>query len=314
MRKKILITGGAGFLGINLVNKLIIENDIYVIDNLSSGNIKNISIFNEYPNFKFINNDISKDFNFNYQIDEIYNLACPASPPFYKMDPIQTMKTSVLGSINVLDLALRNDAKILQTSTSEIYGDPLEHPQKESYKGNVNPIGIRSCYDEGKRAAESIFFDYNRIHNTKIKVVRIFNTYGPYMNIDDGRVVSNFICQALLNRDITVYGNGNQTRSFCYVDDMIDGLIKMMNTKNSILGPINLGNPYELTMLSLAQEVIKLTKSKSKIIFKDLPSDDPVKRKPDISSAKEILNWSPKVKFTDGLIRSIDYFKNKLKV
>jgi UDP-glucuronate decarboxylase len=314
MRKKILITGGAGFLGINLVNKLITENDIYVVDNLSSGNINNISIFNDHPNFKFINNDISKDFNFNYQIDEIYNLACPASPPFYQMDPIQTMKTSVLGSFNVLDLALRNDAKILQTSTSEIYGDPLEHPQKESYKGNVNPIGIRSCYDEGKRAAESIFFDYNRIHNTKIKVVRIFNTYGPYMNIDDGRVVSNFICQALLNRDITVYGNGNQTRSFCFVDDMIDGLVKMMNTKNSVLGPINLGNPYELTMLSLAQEVIKLTKSKSKIIFQDLPSDDPVKRKPDISAAKEILKWSPKVKFTDGLISSIDYFKNKLKV
>lgn len=309
--KKVLVTGGAGFLGSNLCEKLF-DLNYYVIalDNLSTGRPDNINKFSK--NFEFINHDIINPIDLE-NIDLIFNLACPASPPRYQADPIKTTKTSVLGSINMLELARKNNAKILQASTSEVYGDPDVHPQIESYRGNVNPVGIRACYDEGKRCAESLFFDYKRVYNLKIKVIRIFNTYGPNMDPEDGRVVSNFIMQALQNKPITIYGDGTQTRSFCYVDDLISGIIKFMDSSDNIIGPVNLGNPVEYNLLELADLIIKLTKSSSKIIFKKLPEDDPIKRKPDITLAKNLLNWEPKFDLTNGLLNTIEYFKKFIK-
>jgi UDP-glucuronate decarboxylase len=307
--KKIVVTGGAGFLGSHLCDTLINQGDsVICLDNLYSGSLKNISHLKRHPSFKFINHDVSEPFKTAGPIDEIYNLACPASPIFYQKDPVHTTRTSVVGAINMLDLATQKNAKILQASTSEVYGDPKEHPQKESYFGNVNTIGIRGCYDEGKRCAETLFFDYLRQLNIKIKVVRIFNTYGPRMAKNDGRVVSNFIVQAIGGQDITIYGDGKQTRSFCYVSDLINGLVKMMATTNEINGPINLGNPNEFTMLELAELVIKLTKTRAKIVFHPLPQDDPTQRQPDISLAKQSLNWKPLIELEDGLARSIEYF------
>ncbi len=310
MNKKILITGGAGFIGSNLCEKLLQDenNTIICLDNFYTGKKTNIEKFFQKSNFEFIEYDIVN--KIDLKVDEIYNLACPASPLHYQFDPIKTFKTSVLGVLNLIELAKNNNAKILQASTSEIYGNPLIHPQKETYFGNVNPIGIRSCYDEGKRAAETILSDYHRKENLKTKIVRIFNTFGKNMAIDDGRVVSNFIVQALKNEDITIYGDGSQTRSFCYVDDLVEGLIKMMNS--DCCGPINLGNPDEYTVLQLADKIIKLTNSKSKLSFKNLPQDDPIKRKPDISLAKEKLNWKPEILLDDGLIKTIEYFKKIL--
>ena len=310
MKKKILITGGAGFIGSNLCEKLLQDenNTIICLDNFYTGKKTNIEKFFQKSNFEFIEYDIVN--KIDLKVDEIYNLACPASPLHYQFDPIKTFKTSVLGVLNLIELAKNNNAKILQASTSEIYGNPLIHPQKETYFGNVNPIGIRSCYDEGKRAAETILSDYRRKENLKTKIVRIFNTFGKNMAIDDGRVVSNFIVQALKNEDITIYGDGSQTRSFCYVDDLVEGLIKMMNS--DCCGPINLGNPDEYTVLQLADKIIKLTNSKSKLSFKNLPQDDPIKRKPDISLAKEKLNWKPEILLNDGLIKTIQYFKKIL--
>jgi UDP-glucuronate decarboxylase len=309
--KKIVVTGGAGFLGSHLCDTLINRGDSVVcLDNLYSGSLKNISHLKGHPSFKFINHDVSEPFKISDPIDEIYNLACPASPIFYQKDPVHTTRTSVVGAINMLDLATQKNAKILQASTSEVYGDPKEHPQKESYFGNVNTIGIRGCYDEGKRCAETLFFDYLRQLNTKIKVVRIFNTYGPRMAKNDGRVVSNFIAQAIGGEDITIYGDGKQTRSFCYVSDLITGLVKMMATTNEINGPINLGNPNEFRMLELAELVIKLTKTRAKIVFHPLPQDDPTQRQPDISLAKQSLNWKPLIELEEGLACTIDYFNN----
>jgi UDP-glucuronate decarboxylase len=306
--KKILVTGGAGFIGNHLCRRLLNEgNEILCLDNFFTGQKNNIIDLLTNPKFELIRHDIT--FPYYTEVDEIYNLACPASPIYYQKDPVQTTKTSIHGAINMLGLAKRTGAKILQASTSEIYGDPIIHPQVESYWGNVNPIGIRSCYDEGKRCAETLFFDYNRQYNVKIKVVRIFNTYGPNMCKDDGRVVSNFIIQALKNENITIYGNGKQTRSFCYVDDLIDGLIKMINSSNNITGPINLGNPNEFTISELAFKVKELTNSKSEIIFKSLPEDDPKQRKPDITLAKSILNWEPSIQLNEGLEKTIEYFK-----
>lgn len=305
--KKILVTGGAGFLGSWLCERLVKEgNHVLCVDNYFTGNKRNISYLISNPYFEVIRQDICQPLY--VEVDEIYNLACPASPKYYQQDPIQTMKTSILGTFNMLGLAKRTGAKILHTSTSEIYGDPKEHPQSEKYWGNVNPIGIRACYDEGKRAAETLCFDYNRQHGIDVKVVRIFNTYGPRMAADDGRVVSNFVVQALLGRPITIYGDGNQTRSFCYVEDMIDGLISMMNS--NITGPINLGNPNEFTVKELAMQILRLTHSSSKIEYKDLPMDDPKQRKPDITMAKNILNWEPNIQLNEGLIDTIDYFKH----
>jgi UDP-glucuronate decarboxylase len=309
--KKIVVTGGAGFLGSHLCDTLINRGDsVICLDNLYSGSLKNISHLKGHPSFKFINHDVSEPFKISDPIDEIYNLACPASPIFYQKDPVHTTRTSVVGAINMLDLATQKNAKILQASTSEVYGDPKEHPQKESYFGNVNTIGIRGCYDEGKRCAETLFFDYLRQLNTKIKVVRIFNTYGPRMAKNDGRVVSNFIAQAIDGEDITIYGDGKQTRSFCYVSDLITGLVKMMATTNEINGPINLGNPNEFRMLELAELVIKLTKTRAKIVFHPLPQDDPTQRQPDISLAKQSLNWKPLIELEEGLACTIDYFNN----
>jgi UDP-glucuronate decarboxylase len=309
--KKIVVTGGAGFLGSHLCDTLINRGDsVICLDNLYSGSLKNISHLKGHPSFKFINHDVSEPFKISDPIDEIYNLACPASPIFYQKDPVHTTRTSVVGAINMLDLATQKNAKILQASTSEVYGDPKEHPQKESYFGNVNTIGIRGCYDEGKRCAETLFFDYLRQLNTKIKVVRIFNTYGPRMAKNDGRVVSNFIAQAIGGEDITIYGDGKQTRSFCYVSDLITGLVKMMATTNEINGPINLGNPNEFRMLELAELVIKLTKTRAKIVFHPLPQDDPTQRQPDISLAKQSLNWKPLIELEEGLACTIDYFNN----
>lgn len=309
--KKILITGGAGFLGSHLCKKLLDSNyNITCLDNLLTGSLDNIKSFNGKKNFNFINHDITNEFKGEF--DEIYNLACPASPIHYQIDPIKTIKTSVLGSINLLELAKKHQSKIFQASTSEIYGDPEMHPQQESYWGHVNPIGPRSCYDEGKRCAETLFFDYYRQHNIEIKLVRIFNTYGPKMNPHDGRVVSNFIVQAIQGKDISIYGDGSQTRSFCFVDDMIEGFIAMMESNNRISGPINLGNPIEFTILELAEKIIGLIGGKSKIIFNDLPIDDPKKRKPDISKAKIDLGWTPKISIDEGLYLTIDYFKNLL--
>ena len=310
--KKILVTGGAGFIGSHLCKKLVEQgNDVICIDNYFTGTKENIAELFNNPYFEAIRHDIC--FPLYVEVDEIYNLACPASPIHYQHDPVQTTKTTVHGAINMLGLAKRVNARILQASTSEVYGDPAEHPQKEDYWGNVNPIGPRSCYDEGKRCAETLFFDYQRQHDLDIKVIRIFNTYGPNMHPNDGRVVSNFIVQALTNQDITVYGNGEQTRSFCYVDDLIDGMIKMMSSAKGIYGPTNLGNPIEYKIIELAEMIIKLTNSKSKIINKDLPTDDPVRRKPDISKAKKDINWEPNIDVTDGLKKTIDYFKKQIK-
>lgn len=308
---KILVTGGAGFLGSHLCEKLLQNGDeILCVDNLFTGTRQNILHLLSNPNFEFIRHDVT--FPLYVEIDEIYNLACPASPIHYQFDPVQTTKTSVMGAINMLGLAKRTKAKILQASTSEVYGDPEIHPQIESYRGCVNPIGIRACYDEGKRCAETLFFDYQRQHNVNIKVMRIFNTYGPRMHPNDGRVVSNFIIQALKGEDITIYGDGSQSRSFCYVDDLIDGMIALMNSKDGFYGPINIGNPNEFSILELAQNILELTKSKSKLIFKPLPQDDPKQRKPDISLAKKELNFEPKTELKEGLLKTIQYFKKTL--
>lgn len=304
--KKILVTGGAGFIGSHLCKKLIEKGHrVLCLDNLFTGSKENILELLEHPNFSFLEQDIETPIDVN--IDEIYNLACPASPPHYQFNPVKTIRTSVIGVANMLELAKKHNATLLQASTSEIYGDPLEHPQKETYWGNVNPIGIRSCYDEGKRCAETLMMDYHRQFGVKIKIVRIFNTYGPNMLPNDGRVVSNFIVQALQNNDITIYGDGGQTRSFCYVSDLIEGLVKMMETPNFI-GPVNLGNPNERTILNLAELIIKLTNSKSRLIYKPLPNDDPVKRKPDISLAQEKLNWQPTINIESGLNSTIEHF------
>jgi len=307
--KRILITGGAGFLGSHLSKRLLEEgNEILCVDNFYTGSRKNIYELLDHKNFELLRHDITHPLF--VEVDQIYNLACPASPIHYQFDPVQTTKTSVIGAINMLGLAKRLKIPILQASTSEVYGDPEIHPQPESYRGNVNPIGPRACYDEGKRCAETLFFDYYRQHKLEIKVIRIFNTYGPNMNPHDGRVVSNFIVQALKGNDITMYGDGKQTRSFCYATDLIDGMIKMMNSKSGFTGPVNIGNPIEFTMLELAQQIIKLTNSKSKIIFQELPEDDPMQRKPIIALAKDKLNWTPTIELEAGLIKTIEYFKN----
>ena len=308
--KKILITGGAGFIGSHLCKKLLNEgNYIICLDNLFTGSESNISDLLSNPNFEFINHDITRPY-YRKNIDEIYNLACPASPIHYQKNPIKTIKTCTIGVINMLGLAKKNNAKILQASTSEVYGDPKIHPQIEQYNGNVNPLGYRSCYDEGKRCSETLFMDYYREHNIKIKIIRIFNTYGPNMAINDGRVVSNFIYQALNNQEITINGDGNQTRSFQYIDDLIDGMIKMMDTNYNFIGPVNLGNPNETSMNELASKILKLTKSNSKITFNDMPEDDPKRRKPDITLAINNLNWNPKYNMESGLKSTIKYFKN----
>lgn len=311
MSKRILVTGGAGFLGSHLCERLLNEgNEVICMDNYFTGQKKNITHLINSPNFELIRHDVT--IPIFIEVDEIYNLACPASPIHYQHNPIKTIKTSVMGAINMLGLAKRVKAKILQASTSEVYGDPAIHPQPESYWGNVNPIGLRSCYDEGKRCAESLFINYHRQNNVRIKIIRIFNTYGPRMQSDDGRVVSNFIVQALKGNNITVYGDGRQTRSFCFVDDLIEGMIRMMNTSDRIIGPINIGNPIEFNMLELAEMVIKLTSSSSKITFLPLPVDDPIQRKPEISMAEEILKWKPTVELGEGLKRTIDYFKGDI--
>lgn len=304
---RILVTGGAGFLGSHLCEKLVNENnEVLCVDNLFTGSKDNIRHLFSNPNFEFIRHDITEPLY--VEVDQVYNLACPASPPHYQYNPIKTAKTSVYGAINMLGLAKRVNARILQASTSEVYGDPEVHPQPESYRGCVNPIGIRSCYDEGKRMAETLFFDYHRQHGVDIRVIRIFNTYGPRMNPNDGRVVSNFIVQALKNEDITIYGDGQQTRSFCYVDDLVEGMYRMMNREN-FSGPVNLGNPGEFTMIELARKVIELTNSKSKLVYRPLPSDDPAQRRPVIELAKEKLDWQPIVALDKGLLRTIAYFK-----
>lgn len=305
---RILVTGGAGFLGSHLCERLLNEgNDVICVDNLFTGSKDNIRKLIGNPYFEFIRHDVTEPLY--VEVDQIYNLACPASPPHYQYNPIKTAKTSVYGAMNMLGLAKRTHARILQASTSEVYGDPEVHPQPESYRGNVNPIGIRSCYDEGKRMAETLFFDYHRQHDVDIKVIRIFNTYGPKMNQNDGRVVSNFIVQALKGEDITIYGDGSQTRSFCYVDDMIEGMIRMMNSRDGFTGPVNLGNPGEFTMKQLADIVIELTHSSSKIVYMPLPSDDPTQRKPIIDLAQKELSWQPTIKLEDGLKKTIEYFK-----
>ena len=306
-----LITGAAGFLGSHLTEKLLHSgNEVLVVDNFFTGNKQNLTHLLSNPNLEVMRHDVT--FPLYIEVNQIYNLACPASPVHYQYDPVQTTKTSVHGAINMLGLAKRTRARILQASTSEVYGDPEVHPQPESYWGKVNPIGIRSCYDEGKRCAETLFFDYHRQHQTDIKVVRIFNTYGPRMHPNDGRVVSNFIVQALKGKDITIYGDGQQTRSFCYVDDLIDAMIKMMNSEKGFTGPVNIGNPGEFTMLQLAEMVLSLSNSKSKIIYQPLPSDDPKQRQPNIDLAKDKLGWQPKVELKDGLKETIAYFKKMI--
>ena len=310
--RRILVTGGAGFIGSHLCKKLLDEgNDVLCLDNYFTGTKENISSLFKSPYFEVIRHDVC--FPLYVEVDEIYNLACPASPIHYQYDPVQTTKTSVHGAINMLGLAKRINARILQASTSEIYGDPETHPQEENYWGNVNPIGPRSCYDEGKRCAETLFFDYYRQHNLDIKVVRIFNTYGPNMHPNDGRVVSNFIVQALTNQDITVYGNGDQTRSFCYIDDLISGIFKMMSSEEKFIGPVNLGNPVEFKIIDLAKTIIKLRNKKSNIVNKKLPTDDPIRRKPNISLAKNVLDWEPSFNLEEGLKLTIDYFKSQIK-
>jgi len=309
MRKKILVTGGAGFLGSHLCERLLNEdNEVICLDNFFTGSKDNIIHLLNHPYFELIRHDITT--SFFIEVDEIYNLACPASPVQYQVNPIKTIKTSVAGALNMLGLAKRIKAKIFQASTSEIYGDPLVHPQKEDYWGHVNPIGSRACYDEGKRCAEALFVNYHRQNNVKIKIARIFNTYGPMMDSDDGRVVSNFIVQALKGDDLTIYGKGSQSRSFCYVDDMIDGMIRLMNTEDSFTGPVNLGNPDEFTILELANVVRDLTGSKSKLIYQPLPEDDPLQRQPDISLAEKHLGWKPETALKDGIKKTIAYFSN----
>jgi len=312
MKKRILVTGGAGFIGSHLCTRLLNEgNEVISLDNYFTGSKKNIVHLLDNPYFEMIRHDVTSPFFI--EVDEIYNLACPASPVHYQYNPIKTMKTSVMGAINMLGLAKRVNAKVFQASTSEVYGDPAEHPQKESYWGNVNPIGIRSCYDEGKRAAETLFMDYYNQNDVDVKIVRIFNTYGPNMNPQDGRVVSNFIVQALKGEDITIFGDGQQTRSFQYVDDLVEGFIRLMATPKGFTGPVNIGNPYEFTMLELAQNVIELTNSSSKLTFMPLPQDDPKQRQPDISLAKKELDWEPKVQLREGLVKTIEYFDTLLK-
>ncbi|MFH1522950.1 MAG: UDP-glucuronic acid decarboxylase family protein [Patescibacteria group bacterium] len=306
--KKILVTGGAGFLGSHLCDNLLeAGNYVICLDNFFTGNGRNIKHLKDTENFKLVKHDVEEPYEF--EVDEIYNLACPAAPIWYQKDPVKTVRTSVQGAINALELARKLKCRVLQTSTSEVYGNPKEHPQKETYFGNVNFTGPRSCYDEGKRCAETLFFDYYREYGVDIKVVRIFNTYGPRMAREDGRVVNNFIIQALEGKDITIYGDGSQTRSFCYVDDMVRGLMAMMNN-GKFVGPVNLGNPNEFTINELADKVINLIGNKSKIVYKDLPQDDPAKRRPDISLAKEKLGWEPEVKLEDGLKKTIEYFKS----
>lgn len=309
--KRVLVTGGAGFLGSHLCDRLLADgNEVVCLDNLFTGSKRNISHLLGNPRFEFIRHDVT--FPLFIEVDEIYNLACPASPVHYQHDPVQTTKTSVHGAINMLGLAKRLKCRIFQASTSEVYGDPVVHPQVEGYWGNVNPIGIRSCYDEGKRCAETLFFDYHRQHQLDIKVARIFNTYGPRMHPNDGRVVSNFIVQALKGEDITIYGEGQQTRSFCYVDDLIEGFVRLMGSEAGYPGPVNLGNPGEFTIRQLAELVIELTGAKSQLVFRPLPADDPMQRKPDISLAGEKLGWTPKVELRVGLQRTIDYFDHLL--
>ncbi len=306
--KRILVTGGAGFIGSHLCSRLVDEgNDVLCVDNFFTGSKSNIESLLDKHHFELIRHDVTKELL--VEVDQIYNLACPASPVHYQYNPVTTMKTSVMGAINMLGLAKRVKARVLQASTSEVYGNPNVHPQPEEYWGNVNPIGIRSCYDEGKRAAETLFFDYSRQNGVDIKVIRIFNTYGPNMNANDGRVVSNFIVQALKGEDITIYGDGTQTRSFCYVDDLVEGMIRMMNSRDGFTGPVNLGNPQEFTMLELAEKVINLTGSRSKIVHKPLPQDDPTQRKPVIVLAKKELDWAPRIALNEGLARTIEYFK-----
>lgn len=310
-RKRILVTGGAGFLGSHLCDRLIKEGaDVICMDNLFTGRKENIRHLIGNPYFEFIRHDVTEPIY--VEVDQIYSLACPASPIHYQHDPIKTAKTSVMGALNILGLAKRVKARVLQASTSEVYGDPEIHPQPESYRGYVNPIGIRSCYDEGKRMAETLFFDYYRQHNVDIKVIRIFNTYGTRMSSNDGRVVSNFIVQALKDDDITIYGNGEQTRSFCYVDDLIEGMVRMMNSRQGFTGPVNLGNPSEITMLKLAETIVRLTNSKSKIVHKPIVEDDPMKRKPIIDLAEKELNWRPEIHLEEGLLKTISYFKKSL--
>ena len=311
-RKRILVTGGAGFLGSHLCERLLNEgNDVLCVDNYFTGRKDNIAHLLGNPNFELMRHDIT--FPLYIEVDQIFNLACPASPIHYQFDPVQTTKTSVIGAINMLGLAKRVGAKIMQASTSEVYGDPTVHPQTEEYRGNVNPLGPRACYDEGKRCAETLFFDYHRQHKTQIKVVRIFNTYGPRMHPNDGRVVSNFIVQALQGQDITIYGDGSQTRAFCYVDDLIDGFIRIMATGPEVTGPINIGNPHEIPVRELAERVIRLTGSTSKIVHRPLPQDDPLQRCPDISLARSVLGWEPRVPLDEGLTRAIAYFGKVIK-
>ena len=310
--KKILVTGGAGFLGSHLCDRLIAQgHQVVCLDSFFTGNERNVAGLVGHPAFTLMRHDVVDAVRID-GLDEIYNLACPASPVHYQYDPIHTMKTSVLGALNMLELARATGAKVFQASTSEVYGDPTVHPQPEAYWGNVNTIGIRSCYDEGKRAAETLFFDYQRAHNLKIKVVRIFNTYGPRMAADDGRVVSNFIVQALRGEDLTVYGDGSQTRSFCYADDLVEGFMRLMNSDDAVTGPINMGNPGEFTMIELAERVLRLTGSKSKLVFMPLPQDDPKQRQPDITRAKSVLGWEPKVALEQGLEKTIAYFRTVL--
>lgn len=308
IRKRILVTGGAGFIGSHLCERLLNEgNDVICLDNFFTGQKQNIIHLLSHPYFELVRHDITMPYF--AEVDEIYNLACPASPVHYQYNPIKTVKTSVMGAINMLGLAKRIRAKVLQASTSEVYGDPEVHPQPEEYWGNVNPIGERACYDEGKRAAETLFVNYHRQNKVRIKIIRIFNTYGPRMHPNDGRVVSNFIVQALQNKDITVYGDGSQTRSFCYIDDLTEGMIRMMNTGDDITGPINMGNPEEFTILELAELVLKLTGSRSKIVFHPLPADDPVQRQPDITKARQLLHWEPTIPLEEGLKKTIEYFR-----
>jgi UDP-glucuronate decarboxylase len=308
--KTILVTGGAGFIGSHLCERLLREdNEVICLDNFFTGYKRNVLKLTSNPNFEIVRHDVTNPYY--AEVDEIYNLACPASPISYQYNPIKTINTSVIGAVNMLGLAKRVNAKILQASTSEVYGDPTIHPQTEDYWGNVNPIGLRSCYDEGKRCAESLFVNYHQQNNVKIKIIRIFNTYGPNMDINDGRVISNFIVQSLKGKDITIYGDGTQTRSFQYVDDLIEGMIRMMNSEGSFLGPVNIGNPNEFSMLELAKAIIKLTNSKSKVIFKPLPIDDPKQRQPSIILAKKMLDgWEPKIELEEGLIKTIEYFKS----
>lgn len=311
IKKRVMVTGGAGFLGSHLCERLLSEGyDVLCLDNYFTGRRENIAHLMSHPSFEAMRHDITQPLF--VEVDQIYNLACPASPVHYQFDPVQTTKTSVMGAINVLGIAKRVGAKVFQASTSEVYGDPTMHPQDETYRGNVNPIGPRACYDEGKRCAETLFFDYHRQHQTRIKVVRIFNTYGPRMHPNDGRVVSNFIVQALRGDEITIYGDGSQTRAFCYVDDLIEGFVRMMRTDDAITGPVNLGNPVEIPVRALAERVIALTGSSSKLVFKPLPVDDPIQRCPDITKARTLLGWEPTVELDEGLRRTIAYFSGML--